>query len=74
VPAGPVAITVVDVPLQIVFDGNVKVGGVWTVTVLVTLTLQAPFVQVMVYTVVDDGLAVTPAPVVELKPVGGLQV
>src|ERR1700757_139365 len=50
----------------------VKVGGVFTVTVAVVLTVQTAAVPVIVYTCVAAGLAVTKLPVVALKPVAGV--
>jgi hypothetical protein len=44
-----------------------------TVTVAVVVEVQVPLVPVMVYTVVEAGLATTVEPVVALRPVAGLQ-
>ncbi len=61
-------------PTQIVPLFTVTVGSGFTVTVVVPVAVQVPAVPVIVYTVVEAGLAVTLAPVVELSPVAGLQV
>lgn len=47
------------------------VGDVLIVTITESVALQLPLTPVMVYVVVDTGLAVTEAPVVALKPVAG---
>jgi hypothetical protein len=69
----PVAVSVVELPLQIVAGRTVTVGLLTTVTVVVSEFTQ-PFasVPVIVYCVVLGGLAVTVEPVVALKPVPGL--
>ena len=71
----PLAVSDVLAPLQIVTAGEtVTVGLGFTVTVTVAVFVH-PFasVPVIVYVVVAVGLAVTVAPVVEDKPVEGLQ-
>jgi hypothetical protein len=53
---------------------TVTVGEGFTVTVEVATPEQVPVDPVTVYTVVEEGLAFTEAPVVELNPVPGDQV
>lgn len=48
-------------------------GKGFTVTVVVLTAVQVPAVPVIVYTVVDVGLATTLDPLVALNPVAGLQ-
>ena len=60
---------------HLVAEGTLMVGNGLTVTVAVVVPTQpAAEVPVMVYVVVEAGLAVTLAPVVALKPVAGDQV
>ena len=62
-------------PLQMVVGGTVTVNEPLTVTVAVVVPVHPDaLVPVMVYVVVEAGLAVTLAPVVALKPVAGDQV
>lgn len=72
----PLAVSDVLVPLQIVVEAGetVIVGVAFTVTVTVAVFVH-PFasVPVIVYVVVVVGFAVTLAPVVDDKPVDGLQ-
>lgn len=51
----------------------VTVGTGLTVSVMLAVLEQEPFVPVTVYVVVVVGFAVTDAPVVADKPVAGLQ-
>ena len=68
----PVAVNIVEEPLQIATpEPAPMVGMALTVTVTITVLLQPLVVPVTVYIVVDDGLAVTLAPVVADKPVDG---
>ena len=72
----PVAVSVVDEPLQIaMLEPPLIVGNVFTVTVTLAVLLQ-PFelVPVTVYVLVVVGLAVTLAQVVQDKPVAGVHV
>ena len=72
----PVAVSVVDEPLQIaMLEPPLIVGNVFTVTVTLAVLLQ-PFelVPVTVYVLVVVGLAVTLAHVVQDKPVAGVHV
>ena len=71
----PVAVSVVDEPLQIATLEPPLVAGIGlTVTVTVAVLLQPKDVPVTVYVIVDVGLAVTLAPVVADKFVPGAQV
>lgn len=73
----PLAVNATLPPLQMVdVAGNTVIVGVGiTVIVIFALSLQfEPDVPITVYVVVVAGLAVTEEPVVELKPVAGLQV
>lgn len=56
---------------QIVPELTVTVGFALTVTVAVAVAVQEESVPVMVYTVVEEGLALTGEPFVELSPVAG---
>ena len=69
----PVAVSVAFCPVQIVIFGetvNTGIGFIVTVTCAVDVHPDAS--PVTVYVVVEDGLAVTLEPVVELKLVEGL--
>ena len=70
----PLAVSVVELPLQIVADATLMMGFDPTVTVAV-VSFKHPFrsVPVIVYCVVDAGFAVTTGPLVPLRPVPGLQ-
>lgn len=69
------AVSVVDEPLQIAApEPALIMGRLLTVTVIDAVLLQPPVVPVIVYTVVDDGVAVTLAPVVADNPLAGSQV
>lgn len=61
----------VDAPAQIVPELTVTTGNGVTVTVEVAVLLQPEVVPVIVYVVVEDGFAVTLAPVVDDSPVEG---
>ena len=69
----PDAVSEVELPLQIVGEAGetVTVGNGVTVTVTVCVPLHPLAVPVAVYVVVEDGLAVTVAPVVALNPPAG---
>ena len=72
----PLAVSVADAPLQIGDGvGTVITGSGFTVTVTCAVA-EHPLasVPVTVYVVVEDGLAVTLEPVVELRFVDGVQV
>ena len=73
--AAPLAVSVVLFPSQIVCaaEAIVTVGTGLTVTVTVVVPVHPFVVPDTVYVVVDVGFAVTTAPVVEDKPVEGLQ-
>jgi hypothetical protein len=66
----------VELPLQIVvLPLTLAVGRGFTVTVIVSVSTQfCGEVAVTVYVWAEDGLAVTVAPVVALRPVAGLHV
>lgn len=71
----PLAVSGVELFRQIVADGTVTAGFVTTVTLVVAVFMHpAALAPVIVYTVVEEGLAVTVLPLVELSPVPGLQV
>ena len=67
----PDALSVAELPLHIVPEFTVSEPPGFTVTVAVVTAEQVPAVPVIVYTVVDAGLAVTLDPLVELNPVPG---
>lgn len=70
----PLAVSVVEAPVQMLaFGETVRLIGV-TVTVTFADAEHEPFVPVTVYVVVVVGLAVTVAPVVADNPVAGDQV
>lgn len=70
----PPAVKAVEAPVQMFAAGEtVRFNGV-TVTVTFAVAEQEPVVPVTVYVVVEVGLAVTEAPVVDDKPVDGDQV
>ena len=71
----PLAVKFTEPPRQYDADNGVMltVGEVFTVTVTLVVPVQPDVVPVTVYMVVDAGLAVTVAPVVELRPVAGDQ-
>jgi hypothetical protein len=69
----PPAASTVDCPSQIVTDGEtVTTGSGLTVTVTCAVAVHPFRSPVMVYVVVEDGLAVTLAPIVALNAVDGL--
>jgi hypothetical protein len=71
----PVAVSVVEFPAHMVAEATVTVGFDTTVTLVVSEFMQPlASVPVTVYCVVEDGLAFTLDPVVELRPVPGLHV
>ena len=73
--AAPLAVNIVDVPLQIeTFDPALTTGTALTVIVCTAvLTQPAALVPVTVYDVVAVGLAVIVVPVVAERPVDGAQ-
>jgi hypothetical protein len=69
----PLAVSVVGMPLQMAVFGDTVRTTVVTVTVPCPVAVQPlASVPVTVYVIVEVGLAVTVAPVVELKSVAGL--
>ena len=68
----PAPVNVAELPPQIVPAFAVTVGKGFTVTSEVACAVHVAVVPRTVYVVVVLGLAVTLAPVVELKPVAGL--
>jgi len=70
VPAPPVAVQVVVLPLHIEVEPP-EITGVLLVTVIVFVLAQEPVVPVNVYVVVADGDAFTVAPVLASRPVAG---
>jgi hypothetical protein len=71
----PLIVTVpVCCPKHIVLLVDVNVGGLFTVTVAVVITVHVPAVPTIVYTFGPTvvGLAVTTPPVVALNPIAGL--
>ena len=72
VPA-PFAVSIADCPLQIVGDGDTMITGIgFTVTLICDVAVHPFKSPVTVYVIVEDGLAVTLAPVVALNAVEGL--
>lgn len=71
----PLTVIVVDVPEQMLaLELVVRVGAVFTVIATVLLLVQpADDVPIMVYVVVDPGLAIDDVPVVLDNPTVGLQ-
>lgn len=70
----PLAVSVVDCPLQIVAEVTDTTGSGFIVTVTCADAVHPFEVPVTVYVVVDAGFAVTDEPVVALNPVAGLHV
>jgi hypothetical protein len=70
----PEAVRVVEEPLQIAIlvGDTVTVGLLATLTIATDVSLQEPVVPVTVYVVVEDGVAITLAPVVALSPADGV--
>src|SRR5258706_16457121 len=70
----PLAVSVVLCPVQMaVFGETVTTGMGFTVTVTCVVAVHPSASPVTVYVVVEDGLAITDEPVVELNAVAGLQ-
>jgi hypothetical protein len=67
----PFAVSNADWPAQIVAGETITFGCDTMVTVTCAEAVQPSASPVTVYVVVDEGVAVTAAPVVELKPVAG---
>jgi hypothetical protein len=70
----PLAVNVVFCPLHIVEGATVIVGWLAIVTVTCAVAVHPSASPVTVYVIVEEGLAVTVAPLVLLKEVAGLQV
>lgn len=70
----PLALSVAELPLQMVCELAVRTGAGKMVTVAVVgATAHGPPLPVIVYTVVLTGLATTELPLVEERPVAGVQ-
>ena len=68
----PLAVSVVDCPLQIVAGATVMFGWLAIVTVTCAVAVHPSELPVTVYVIVEAGFAVTLAPVVALRFVAGL--
>ena len=70
----PVAVSVVFEPLQMPLTGEVTFTATFPMLTATVLVCEQPFLTpVTVYVMLDDGSAVTLAPVVVFKPVDGAQ-